>query len=64
MRNLDYQNLEMQKYLEELDFSLARSVFKFRLRMAPFDDNYHGQGPHKPCPLCGNHLDTQSMSFQ
>ena len=64
MRNLDNKNLEMQTYLEELDFSLASTVLKFRLRMAPFDDNYPGQGPPKPCPLCGNHLDTQSMSFQ
>ena len=34
MRNLDYQNLEMQTYLKELDFSLASTVLKFRLRMA------------------------------
>ena len=64
MKNLNYPKLEMQTYLEELDANLASSVVKFRLRMAHFDENYPDQGPPKPCPLCGNHMDTQSMSFQ
>ena len=64
MKTLNYPKLEMQTYLEQLDANLASSVVKFRLRMAHFDENYPDQGPPKPCPLCGNHLDTQSMSFQ
>ena len=66
MENLVYKKLELQKYLElgNNDANLARTVFRFRVRMAQFSQNFPGQGPPKPCPLCGIHLDAQSMSFQ
>ena len=63
MKNLEYDKLEMQEYLK-LDAHLAKTVFKYRVRMAPFSKNFKGQGPLLPCPLCGLHFDTQSMSFQ
>ena len=66
MENVAYKKLQLQKYLEleNMDASLAKNVFRFRVRMAPFQENFKGGGPTKPCPLCGIHLDTQSMSFQ
>ena len=63
MKNLEYGDLELQPYLKNLDSTLANCVFRFRLKMAPFSENFRGQGPLKPCPLCGVHLDTQAMSF-
>ena len=64
MKNLEYEKLQLQPYLNELDSNLASCVLRFRLRMAPFSENFKGQGPLKLCPLCGSHLDTQAMSFQ
>ena len=64
MKNLEYETLELQPYLKKLDANLAINVVRFRLKMAPFSENFKGQGPLKPCPLCGVHLDTQAMSFQ
>ena len=64
MKNLEYEKLQLQPYLNELDSNLASCVLRFRLRMAPFSENFKGQGPLKLCPLCGFHLDTQAMSFQ
>ena len=66
MENLVYKKLELQEYLElgNMDANLARTVFRFRVRMAQFSQNFPGQGPPKPCPLCGTHWDTQSMAFQ
>ena len=56
----------MQDYLrsENLGTLVAKSLFKFRTRMAPFSENFKGQGPPKLCPLCVNHIDSQAMSFQ
>ena len=64
MKNLNYSELKLQPYLRSLDSNLANCVFRFRLKMAPFSENFKGKGPVKPCPLCGVHLDTQAMSFQ
>ena len=64
MKLLKYQNLEMQTYLEKFVADEAINIFKFRVKMAKFDGNYHGQHPIKPCPLCFEHEDTQDLSFQ
>ena len=32
--------------------------------MAPYEENFKGDREHVICPLCGNHWDSQSMSFQ
>ena len=40
-----------------------RSIFKFRTRMAPFGENFRGGKESAICPLCDNHIDSQSMSF-
>ena len=64
MKNLEYKRLELQPYLKKFDANMAICVFRFRVKMASFSENFKGQGPLKPCPLCGIHFDTQAMSFQ
>ena len=66
MDNLRYSKLEMQNYfkLENCTADMAKLMFKFRCRMADFDENFRvGLGP-RPCQLCGLHLDNQETSFQ
>ena len=56
MRDLYYEKLEAQEYLKELDVNEAKTVFKFRVRMAKFSGNFKGQGLIDLCPLCALHL--------
>ena len=65
MENLHYSKLELQEYLElkEMNASQAKAIFKFRVRMAPFGENFKGGLDTPPCPLCSSHLDTQAESF-
>ena len=39
-------------------------MFKFRYRMADFEENFRGALCPRPCQLCGLHLDNQETSFQ
>ena len=64
IKDLEYKKLELQPYLKKFDLNFASCIFRFRVKMAPFSENFRGQGPLKICPLCGIHNDTQSMSFQ
>ena len=64
MKHLKYQKLEPQTYLEKFVANEAINIFKFRVKMAKFDANFHGQQPIKSCPLCFEHEDTQELSFQ
>ena len=41
-----------------LDVRMAKTVFKFRVRMAQFSGNFMGQGPHS-----GLHSDFQELCF-
>ena len=45
MKNLEYDKLNLQEYLQTLDTDLATHVMRFRLRMACFSENFKGQGP-------------------
>ena len=63
MKNLSYEKLQTQKYLTMLDVRMAKTVFKFRVRMAQFSGNFMGQGPTEICPLCGLHSDFQELCF-
>ena len=65
MRNLTYSELKIQDYLllKTINISEAKSLFKFRLRMAPFGENFRGGQKTIICPLCKNHPDGQSDSF-
>ena len=64
MKELKYQKLECQEYLGNLDAKLAKSVFKYRTRMAKFQGNFKENGNVDFCPLCGTHRDLQELSFQ
>ena len=68
LKSLSYNELKMQDYLNlsDMDVLTAKSVMKWRLRMAPFGENFrNGQGPAS-CPLaCENiHIDSQSCVLQ
>ena len=65
MKNLIYTELKMQDYLSlnKMNTSEAKSLFKFRLRMAPFGENFRGGQKVIICPLCNDHPDGQSESF-
>ena len=56
----------MQDYfkLENCTADMAKLMFKFRCRMADFDENFRGALGPRPCKLCGLHLDNQETSFQ
>ena len=66
MANINYTELKAQKYLtlENIKAEEVRNLFRFRVRMAPFGENFKGDREHVICPLCGNHWDSQAMSFQ
>ena len=66
MANVNYETLEMQSYftnptLKEDD---KRTIFKYRVRMEKFGENYRGGLKLIMCPLCSTHPDNQAMSFQ
>ena len=67
MDNTFYVDLEIQEYLKDktIRTSMARSVFKFKTRMANFSENFKEGGSTKACPLCKepNALDTQRHSL-
>ena len=42
----------------------ARIMFRFRIRMENFSENFKGGKPVKQCPICDENLDTQSHSYQ
>ena len=65
MKNLLYTCLEIQDYLllKAMNTSQTKALFKFRLRMAPFGQNFRGGNNKVLCPLCGLHDDGQEESF-
>ena len=54
----------MKDYLTQLDANRAKTVLKYRLRMADYSDNYKKGGQIEICPLCSSHPDTQRWSFE
>ena len=66
MDNLHYSKLEIQNYLKMPGISTeeAQNLFRWRVRMAPFGENYRGGQDHVICPLCHAHLDNQPMALQ
>ena len=49
---------------ETSGFESDGNIYKFRTKMADFGENFHGGGGPVVCPLCWNHLDSQSFSLQ
>ena len=66
MDNIIYTNLELQKYLrtENIPVNEAKNVFRYRVRVANFKENYKGKYQNTGCPFCFVHLDTQAHAFQ
>ena len=66
MDNLHYPELKPQEYLTSANtrIEIVRNIFRYRVRMAPFGENFRGGEDHVMCPLCMKHWDSQAMSFQ
>ena len=65
MENIYYSEIKPQRYfsLENAKIEEVRNIFRYRVRMAPFWGNYKGNKEYEVCPLCQNHADIQSRSF-
>ena len=65
MKNLFYPEFKLQDYLllKNMNMSQAKALFKFRVRMAPFGQNFKGGQSMIVCPFCGNHADGQEESW-
>ena len=65
MKKLKYVDFQMQEYLElkDMNASQAKALYKFRVRMAPFGENYKVCAQSVTCPLCQSHPDGQEESF-
>ena len=66
MEKLTYRDLNIQPYFlsEDIGINQKRSVFKYRVRMERFGENFRGRQSQVICPLCKLHLDNQEMGFQ
>ena len=64
--SLFYTELKLQNYLksDEISVKQGQTTFSYRTRMAAYSENYRGATGPQPCPVCGLHLDSQSMSFE
>ena len=65
MKNLHYSEFKLQDYLllKNLNVCQARALFKFRVRMAPFGQNFKGGQEFIICPFCDSHVDGQEESW-
>ena len=65
MKNLFYPEFKLQDYLllKKMTISQAKALFKFRVRMAPFGQNFKGGQSMIICPFCRNHVDGQEESW-
>ena len=66
LNNLCYTKLELQNYLklEVLNASEAQMLFKYRVRMASYGENFREKENGILCPLCYTHLDSQKMCYE
>ena len=49
---------------EETTIKEKKTIFKYRVRMERFGENFSGGINPVMCPLCRLHLDNQEMGFQ
>ena len=56
----------MQEYLKLNTFNsyMAKTLFKYRTRMANFGENFRAANSATVCPLCKTHLDSQLMAYE
>ena len=66
MMDLHYTELKQQTYftLPGIKIDEVRNIFKFRVNMSKFGENFRGNSDRVLCPLCESHLDNQAMSQQ
>ena len=66
MKDLFYPELKIQDYFKitGIKSRQALTLFKWRVRMAPFGENFRGKEKFKMCPFCHSHSDSQKMAFQ
>ena len=66
MEKLEYMELGVKQYfsLEGLKITEIRELFKFRVRMSNFSENFRGKGGSVNCPLCNKHMDNQASMYQ
>ena len=66
MRNINYEKLQIQSYLENSQLSVEnkRDIFSYRTRMAEFGENFRGQRDFVICPFLCNQKDSQNHSFK
>ena len=50
--------------MKNANIEQIRTIFRFRIRMANFGDNYKNKSSQTMCPLCHSHFDSQILSFQ
>ena len=64
--SLLYTKLKLQNYLKNdgIPVHEAKNLFKFRVRVAKFKENFGDTYEDKSCPVCKVHLDTQAHSVQ
>ena len=58
--------LRLQKYLKTdcIPVHEAKNLFRYRVKVADFKENYGNRYEDKVCPLCTIHMDTQTHSVQ
>ena len=66
MDNLAYSELKLQIYLrdEKIPIYEAKNLYRFRVRVANFKENFKGKYTSTGCPLCCVQIDTQAHSVQ
>ena len=66
MEKLIYTELKPQKYMKTpgITTEQAQNLFRWRVRMSPFGENFRGGQALVVCPLCHNHLDNQQMALR
>ena len=63
---MEQQIFKWQKLggIELTPSSSSRTIFRYRVRMENFGENYRGGAVSITCPLCNLHIDSQEMSFK
>ena len=66
LSQLHYHDLKMQHYFTnpELTVSQKQMLFRCRVRMENFGENFRGGKNEVQCRLCNSHLDNLEMAFQ
>ena len=66
LSKLKYDKLETQEYLIQKDITIEdkKTLFRWRTHMERFGENFRGGRESVPCPLYGEHRDSEIMSFK